>query len=110
MAARLSEKQRANLRREHRRTRERRQADRIKSLLLLDDGWTYEEIAEVLLLDDETIRRWEKCYLECGLEQLQQDNYQGSEGKLTTTIDKHKPALETLITENFQIMPTCSIR
>ena len=84
MAARLSEKQRANLRREHRRTRERRQADRIKSLLLLDDGWTYEEVAEVLLLDDETIRRWEKCYLECGLEQLQQDNYQGSEGKLTT--------------------------
>ena len=85
MNGKLSKKQKKDLRREHKQTRERRPADRIKAILLLDDGWTYEEIAEVLLLDEETIRRWEKRYQEGGVKQLQQDNYQGSEGKLTAS-------------------------
>ena len=79
----LTLKDRQRLRKLHRRTTERRQADRIKTVLLLDDGWSYEEIAEVLLLDDETVRRWEKRYRESGLEALLKDQYQGSEGKLS---------------------------
>ena len=83
MNVKLTKRQRQKLRREHKRTRERRHADRIKAILLLSDGWTYEEIAFVLLLDDATIRRWVECYLESGLEGLREDNYQGAKGKLT---------------------------
>ena len=100
----LTKKQRQDLRREHRQTRERRPADRIKAILLLDDGWTYEEIAEVLLLDDETIRRWENKFYPTFTA--------FKEACLTffSTIGQCKPALRTLITENFQIIQTCNMR
>jgi len=39
MNGKLSKKQKEDLRREHKQTRERRPADRIKAILLLDDGW-----------------------------------------------------------------------
>lgn len=53
----LSKKERANLIRRHRQERDRRICDRIKAVLAYDDGYTYCEIAKILLLDDETIRR-----------------------------------------------------
>lgn len=80
----LSEKDRKRLRERHRHTRERRQADRIKTILLLDDGWTYEEVAEALMLDDQTIRRWEQTFESKGIETLLTDDFHGRGGKLTT--------------------------
>jgi len=50
---------------------------------MLDKGYSFEEIASVLILDDATIRRWFKVYQEQGLEGLARSLYQGSEGKLT---------------------------
>lgn len=41
----------------HKRTRDRREADRIKAVLLRDDGWTYAAIAEALFLSEEGIRQ-----------------------------------------------------
>lgn len=35
-----------------------RQRDRIMAILMLDRGYTFQETAEVLLIDDMTIRRW----------------------------------------------------
>jgi len=61
----------------------RRYADRIKALLLWDKGWTFEEISEVLLLDESTIRRYRKWYEEEGLERLLNDDWGGSERRLT---------------------------
>jgi len=48
----------------------RRFADRIKAILLLDNGWAYEEVAEALFLDDATIRRYHKAYKDEGVNGL----------------------------------------
>src|SRR5579871_3174548 len=53
----LTLKERENLIRRHRKERDKRVCDRIKAVLAFDDGYSYSEIAKILLLDDETIRR-----------------------------------------------------
>ena len=54
----LSATQINDLRIQHRKSREKRICDKIKAILLLDKGYSYEQIAEVLLIDDSTIHRW----------------------------------------------------
>lgn len=44
----------------HRLTRDGRLRDQLKSILLLDQGWSYEQIAQALFLDDQTIRNYLK--------------------------------------------------
>jgi transposase len=53
----LSKEIRNNLIAEHRKERNGKIRDRIKAVLAYDDGYSYSEIAKILLLDDETIRR-----------------------------------------------------
>lgn len=53
----LSLEERCRLRSEHKRERDKRVCDRIKAVLLYDEGWTYEQIAHVLLLTHEAIRQ-----------------------------------------------------
>ena len=76
----LNGKQRQDLIQRHRKERDGRVRDRIKAVLAFDDGYSYTEIARILLLDDETIRRHINDY--------QQDNKLttnngGSDGKLS---------------------------
>jgi len=78
----LTAKEVSDLKWRHR-TSDRRTADKIKTILMLDKGYSYEEIAKILLLDDSTIRRWHSVYQSDGLEALFQNLYFGSEGKLT---------------------------
>lgn len=42
---------------QHRKERDKKICDRIKAVLAYDDGYSYSEIARILLLDDETVRR-----------------------------------------------------
>ena len=53
----LNPEQQTFLRVQHRSEKNRRTADRIKAVLLCDKGWTYQQIAEALLLDEETISK-----------------------------------------------------
>lgn len=53
----LTAKERERLVQRHRKERDGRIRDRIKAVLAYDDGYSYSEIARILLLDDETIRR-----------------------------------------------------
>jgi len=53
----LSQAERDALKAQHKKERDKRICDRIKAVLLFDKGWTYEEIAHVLLLSDEAIRQ-----------------------------------------------------
>ena len=53
----LSPEVRVKLLQLHRGERDRRVADRIKAVLLSDDGWTYKEIAKALFLDEQTVSR-----------------------------------------------------
>lgn len=52
----LDEKEREDLQAKHRLERDRKICDRIKAILLFDKGWSYEQIAEALLLSDRTIK------------------------------------------------------
>lgn len=76
----LTTKERTDLIQRHRKERDGRTRDRIKAVLAYDEGYSYSEIAKILLLDDETIRRHiddyqtkKKLNIESG----------GSDGKLT---------------------------
>ncbi|MDB6096628.1 MAG: hypothetical protein JWM09_906 [Francisellaceae bacterium] len=53
----LPSKERLNLIRLHRKERDGCIRDRIKAVLDYDEGYSYSQIARILLLDDETIRR-----------------------------------------------------
>ena len=64
----LSPDQLAELRQAHRRTRDKREADRIKAVVLLATGWTAEAVAEVLLVDPNVVRAHFKRYGKRGLE------------------------------------------
>ena len=45
-------------------------SDRIKTILLLDDGEKYADIAKFLFLDEGTIRNYRKRYVEGGISDL----------------------------------------
>ena len=76
----LTPTQRSELKAHHRCERDRRVCDRIKAVLLSDDGWSYEMIGKVLLLDDQTVGNYVKAYRESG--KLKHESG-GSTGKLT---------------------------
>lgn len=52
----LDDKERAKLRIQHKQERDGRVRDRIKAVLLYDKGWSFQQIAEALLLSNEAIR------------------------------------------------------
>lgn len=72
-----------NLKSAHRLEKDRRRVDRIKTILALNEGLTYEQAAKLLLLDDTTIRRYEKEFKTNGIDGLLEDRFHGSAGFLT---------------------------
>lgn len=67
----------------HYSSRFRKNADRIKALLLLNKGLSYRQVADILMLDEITIRRYEKEYWRLGIDGLLECKYKGSGGNLT---------------------------
>ncbi len=65
---------RAGLLQRHKRERDRRVADRIKVLLLYDDGWSCKSIAEALFLSEEGVRQQLKDYVESSGKKLKPEN------------------------------------
>ena len=55
----------------------RRFADRIRTILLIDEGKPLSRIAEYLFLDEGTVHNWKKRYKEGGIEKLLNDHYAG---------------------------------
>ncbi len=76
----ITPKERERLIGRHRKERDGRIRDRIKAVLAYDDGYSYSEIARILLLDDETIRRHIDDYLQ---EQKLKPTNGGSDSNLT---------------------------
>ena len=81
----LSTAQLAELRAAHRRTRDQREADRIKAVVSLVGGWPAEQVAKVLLTDSNTVREHFRRYQQGGLPGLLHMAYQGSDCALTDT-------------------------
>jgi transposase len=52
----LTAHERDQLRLQHKRERDKRVCDRIKAILLYDEGWTPQQIAKVLLISDQAVR------------------------------------------------------
>lgn len=73
----LSKSERKELINELKLERSRRYADRIRVILLLDQGKTYKSIAEYLFLDEGSIQNYRKRYKEGGIEGLINDHYVG---------------------------------
>ena len=51
---------------------------RANALVLLDDGWSCQEVASALLLNDDTIRGWHKLFEQRGIEGLTSFDVGGS--------------------------------
>jgi len=79
----LEPKQRLELLRELKLEDKAKYSDRIKVILLLDDGWTYKKISEALFLDEGTIANYRRRYKEGGIEELVSDDYSGRKSKLS---------------------------
>ncbi len=79
MATFLSAAQVYDLRVRHRKSREKLVCDKTKAILLPDKGYSYDHIAEVLLLDNSTIRRWIERNQEVGMDGLLADYYPGGD-------------------------------
>lgn len=60
----LTNEEKAQLRSQHKRERDRRICDRIKAVLLYDEGWAIATIAKALLLSDDAIREHINAYKE----------------------------------------------
>lgn len=68
----------------HHDSRFRKQADRIKAILFLNQGFSFEQTARLLMLDEVTIRRYLKEFKALGVDGLMEDHYSGSESFLST--------------------------
>lgn len=52
----LSEEEKVQLKTQHKKERDKRVCDRIKAVLLSDEGWTPQQTAKVLLISDQAVR------------------------------------------------------
>jgi|SRR5215213_1503242 len=71
----------------HKMQTDRRKADRIKIILLLHSGYSQKEVADILLLDQDTITTWKNNFLnrqsDNDLSTWLSDNYVGYVGKMS---------------------------
>ena len=97
---RLTAKQITVLKALHRKQRDRRFADRLKAIVLLGNGWSVAQVAEVLLIDETTVRNWIEKYQQGGETELLAIHYQGKESSLT---DEQQEELAKHLDENTYI-------
>ncbi|HHB95292.1 MAG TPA: IS630 family transposase [Campylobacterales bacterium] len=79
----LSQKEKEILKKYHKEVGSRKLADRIKTILMLNDGYSYSQISEILLIDDTTGRKYFKVYVEKGVDELLVMRYEGRDSKLS---------------------------
>lgn len=63
---------------------DKKDADKVKAIILLSKGWTYSQIEEALLLDERTIHRYRNKYLSGGIDELLDNKYKGGFCRLTS--------------------------
>ena len=86
----LTSEERLSLIRDHKLEKDGRKRDRMKFILLYNDGWSYAQIAKVLLLDDQTLRNYLKDYESGGMKSLLRRPFK-TRGKKFFLIFKLKP-------------------
>jgi len=71
----------------HKTIKEKRLADRVKSIILLGSGHTHRQVAKILLLDEKTICRYKALY-NAGLDHLLKWEYKGKTTNLSPEQEK----------------------
>lgn len=84
MPAFLTDEQTQILRQAHKTVRDKKIADRIKAVLSLNAGYEYSEVANILLLDEGTLRRYVQKFQDKGLDGLLELRYTGGKTTLTS--------------------------
>ena len=79
----LDKKSLLELRRNHRLTKSKRKSYRLNALILLGQGWTYQEVSNALLLDEKTLMSYIDRYREGGVSRLLEDDYESHNGLLS---------------------------
>ena len=95
----LTDEQIVVLRHAHKTIREKRLADRIKAILMLHNGFTYEQISQALLLDEVTLRRYVKQFQKKGIDGLLECQYTGGTAQLTPTQEQRLKRFLTINTQ-----------
>lgn len=94
----LTTEQINELRRAHRQAKNKRDADRIKAIYSLAVGHTIAQVTSILMIDEETLRNYEKSYQEGGIPALLRNNHKGSMCRLSDAeIEAIKSELESTI-------------
>lgn len=97
----LSTLDRADLHRLHKSTKEKKTADRIKMIILLDKGYSQKEVGSILMIDEDTIGNWvRKFESSINFRTYLEDNYFTYKGKLTP---EEMIQVKTYINENIII-------
>ena len=88
----------SHLRQAHRRAKNKRDADRIKAVYSLLVGYSLKEVSDILMLDEETVRSYQKQYKAGGVTQLLRWDYKGSACCLSSSeLERLRKELETQI-------------
>ena len=76
----------------HKQCKTLREGDRIKAILMLSNGCDYNQVAEILLMDEDSIRRWHRQYEAEGIKGLPANEYMGGQAKLDMQTQKQLSA------------------
>ena len=63
MRLKITEEEKRRLKQLHRIVKDGRHRDKIKTILMLNDGYKSEEISRVLLIDSDTVTNWKKSFV-----------------------------------------------
>ena len=120
MTIKLSVKERSEIKQLHRNCKQRKHADKLKAILMLDSGFSCIDVGEILLLDDDTVRSYRTRYLSQGAVSLLTDNNKGSisflNSKQVEILEKHitvntymdSKGIVAWIEKEFKICYSCS--
>ena len=79
----LSQENLNELRRAHKKTREKWLADRIKVVYLLGSGWAVGDVAQAVMVDENTVRSHFQAWKSCEIQGLEQRHNWGKVSRLT---------------------------
>jgi len=85
----------------HRELTEKRQADRVKAIILLSTGWIPSQVAQVLLTDRTNVRNYGRRYRKGGVTCLLETNYSFQRGYLSL---EQEQELDTYLQERLHII------
>lgn len=103
----LSQNDRETLAKLHKSEKNKKAADRIKAILLLDAGYTQKEIATILLIEQNTVGNWFKKFKNSGnIAKYLDDNYLPYWGKLNShqLVKVRRYVQENIIIDSKQVI------